>query len=107
MYLEERKESHGKHSKTEHPEGGRKSFFLMSSRWRRLHGFIAVAFGTVKGLPGGSFRSVTSSLDNLLLDVFRLEGTVERSAKDKIKNKSDEGFCVFLKFQKEKIWGYD
>ena len=81
MYLEERKESHGKHSKTENPEGGRQNFFLLPSRWRRLHGFVAVALGTVEGLPGGSFRSVTSPLDDLLLDVFRLDGAVEGSAK--------------------------
>ena len=85
MYLEERKESHGKHSKTENPERGRQDFFLLPSRWRRLRRFVALALGTVEGLPGGSFRSIfrsiTSSLDDLLLDVFRLDGAVEGSAK--------------------------
>ena len=101
MYLYEREDGHDKHSQTEHPEGGRSSFLRRSSRWRRLRRLATVAGGTVKGLPGRAIRSVTSSPDDLLLDVFQLEGTIVRSAEDKIKNKSAEGFCVFLKFQNE------
>ena len=74
VYLYEGEDGHEDHSKQKHPKGGRSSFILVSSRWRRFYGFVAMTRRTVERRPRGAIGSASSSLGDLLLEVFQLKG---------------------------------